>query len=51
MSFSFPKIYPILDSAIIPRVGRREFLLRLGSGLTQAGVMLLEYRNKTGSDA
>ena len=51
MSFSFPKIYPILDSAVIPQLGRREFLLRLGSGLTQSGATLLEYRNKTGSDA
>ncbi len=51
MSFSFPRIYPILDSAIIPPTGRREFLLRLGSGLTRAGAILLEYRNKAGSDA
>ncbi|HKN19870.1 MAG TPA: thiamine phosphate synthase, partial [Terracidiphilus sp.] len=51
MSFSFPKIYPILDSAVIPHVGRGEFLRRLGSELTDAGVTLLEYRNKTGSEA
>jgi thiamine-phosphate pyrophosphorylase len=51
MSFSFPKIYPILDSAVIPRAGRGEFLQRLGSELAEAGVTLLEYRNKTGIEA
>jgi thiamine-phosphate pyrophosphorylase len=51
MSFSFPKIYPILDSTVIPQVGRAEFLRRLGSELADAGVTLLEYRNKTGSEA
>jgi thiamine-phosphate pyrophosphorylase len=50
MSFSFPKIYPILDSAVIPLAGRAEFLRRLGSELGEAGVTLLEYRNKTGSE-
>jgi thiamine-phosphate pyrophosphorylase len=51
MPFSFPKIYPILDSAAIPQTGRADFLYRLGIDLTEAGVTLLEYRNKTGSDA
>lgn len=51
MTFSFPKIYPILDSAVIPQVGRAEFLRRLGGELADAGVTLLEYRNKTGSEA
>jgi thiamine-phosphate pyrophosphorylase len=51
MSFSFPKVYPILDSSVIPATGRAEFLHRLGSSLTEAGVTLLEYRNKTGADA
>ena len=51
MPFSFPKIYPILDSAVIPQVGRAEFLQRLGSELAEAGVTLLEYRNKVGSEA
>jgi thiamine-phosphate pyrophosphorylase len=51
MSFPFPKIYPILDSAMIPQVGRAEFLRRLGRELTDAGVTLLEYRNKTGPEA
>lgn len=51
MSFSFPKVYPILDAGVIPQVGRAEFLRRLGRELADAGVTLLEYRNKTGSDA
>ena len=51
MAFIFPKLYPILDSAILPATGRTEFLSRLGASLTSAGVTLLEYRNKTGSDA
>ena len=49
MSFSFPKIYPILDSSIIPAAGRAEFLRRLGGSLAEAGVTLLEYRNKPGA--
>jgi thiamine-phosphate pyrophosphorylase len=51
MQFSFPKIYPILDSGIIPAEKRSEFVRRLGFELASAGVTLLEYRNKTGSDA
>lgn len=50
MAFSFPKVYPILDSAVIPRSGRSEFLRKLGEGLADAGVTLLEYRNKSGAD-
>jgi thiamine-phosphate pyrophosphorylase len=36
---------------MIPSTGREAFLRRLGGSLTAAGVTLLEYRNKTGSDA
>jgi len=54
MGFVFPKIYPILDASFIPSAlvpeDRREFLHWLGSELAAAGVMLLEYRNKTGAD-
>jgi thiamine-phosphate pyrophosphorylase len=50
MAFLFPRIYPILDSATIPAAGREEFLRRLGSELAEAGVTLLEYRNKKGRD-
>jgi len=51
MDFSFPKIYPILDSSVIPTEGRAQFLGQLGAALKDAGVTLLEYRNKNGSDA
>jgi thiamine-phosphate pyrophosphorylase len=51
MSFSFPKIYPILDVSFIPATGRAEFLRRLGGELADAGVTLLEYRNKSGAEA
>jgi thiamine-phosphate pyrophosphorylase len=50
MQFTFPKVYPILDSSVIPATGRADFLRRLGVSLTDAGVTLMEYRNKTGSD-
>jgi thiamine-phosphate pyrophosphorylase len=51
MSYSFPKVYPILDVSFIPSTGRAEFLRRLGASLAEAGVTLLEYRNKTGAEA
>jgi thiamine-phosphate pyrophosphorylase len=50
MPFLFPKVYPILNSSIIPPAGRAEFLRRLGGSLAEAGATLLEYRNKTGAD-
>jgi len=51
MDFLFPKIYPILDSSCIPAVARAEFLKALGESLANAGVTLMEYRNKVGTDA
>ena len=51
MGFTFPKIYPILDSSFIPTADRTGFLHRLGISLTEAGVTLLEYRNKIDSDS
>ena len=51
MLFPFPKVYPILDSSVIPLLGRKEFLTKLGASLSEAGVTLLEYRNKSGSDS
>jgi thiamine-phosphate pyrophosphorylase len=50
LSFSFPKVYPILDSGVIPQAGRTEFLRRLCGELAAAGLNLLEYRNKSGSE-
>jgi thiamine-phosphate pyrophosphorylase len=51
MSHTFPRVYPILDASTLPASNRAAFLHRLGSELTDAGVTLLEYRNKSGSDA
>lgn len=51
MRFLLPKVYPILDSSYISGLGRAEFLSKLGRSLADAGVTLLEYRNKTGTDA
>jgi len=48
---SWPQVYPILDASFIPATGRAEFLRRLGGGLADAGVTLLEYRNKICSEA
>jgi len=50
MPFAFPKVYPILDASFIPSAGRAEFLHLLGLSLTDAGITLLEYRNKTGAE-
>jgi thiamine-phosphate pyrophosphorylase len=46
-----PVIYPILDVSFLPANGRASFLDQLGRSLTDAGVTMLEYRNKPGSDA
>jgi thiamine-phosphate pyrophosphorylase len=51
MAFAFPKVYPILDASRISAAGRTEFLHRLGASLVDAGVSLMEYRNKTGSES
>jgi thiamine-phosphate pyrophosphorylase len=51
MSFSISRVYPILDSSFVPVSGRAAFLDRLGRSLTDADVRLLEYRNKTATDA
>ncbi len=56
MTFSFPRIYPILDATAIdaaasPRAGRAELLRRLASEFAQTGITLLEYRNKTGNES
>src|SRR5215510_2727469 len=45
-----PSLYPILDSAFIPAENRREFLTRLSVELADAGVSLLQYRNKQDDD-
>lgn len=50
MRFVLPRIYPILDSSYIPASGRADFLRDLGASLADAGVAMLEYRNKNGSE-
>ena len=50
MGFTFPKLYPILDSSFIRAENRGDFLRGLGKSLSEVGITLLEYRNKTGSD-
>jgi thiamine-phosphate pyrophosphorylase len=51
MGFTFPRVYPILDSSFIPAADRASFLNKLGASLAEAGATLLEYRNKTGCDS
>src|SRR6202044_1132915 len=51
MPFTFPRIYPILALSAIPEINRERFLQWLGAGLTEAGVTLLEYRNKSGDES
>lgn len=50
MSWQFPILYPILDASFLPVSGRDAFLAQLVSGLTDAGVTLLQYRNKQGAE-
>lgn len=50
MAFSFPRIYPILDSSFLPQANRFAFLDALAQSLAESGVTLLEYRNKTGTE-
>ena len=49
----FPPLYPILDAAFLPReiALRHETLARLVASLAEAGVEILQYRNKTASEA
>ena len=51
-SLQLPPLYPILDASILPadRPARDSFLSELLAGLIEAGVSLLQYRNKQGSD-
>ncbi len=51
MSWKIPLVYPILDASFLPTHGRAEHLERLGRSLADAGIQLMEYRNKIGTDA
>jgi thiamine-phosphate pyrophosphorylase len=46
----FSPLYPILDSCLLRNVSRDAYLRRLGGELCDAGVTLLQYRNKSGND-
>lgn len=50
---NFPSLYPILDSSFLPPAGeaRQSFLRALIPELADAGVSMLQYRNKQGSGA
>ncbi len=49
----FPPLYPILDAAFLPQdsAPRREKLAELVASLAEAGVEILQYRNKQGNQA
>jgi thiamine-phosphate pyrophosphorylase len=48
----FPALYPILDASFLAKVEDREsFLRRLVRELAEAGVAVLQYRNKPGTEA
>jgi len=46
MSFSLPPLYPILDASLLPEFERGAYLVRVVCELEEAGVTLLQYRNK-----
>ncbi len=52
-TFSIPRLYPILDAGVLPTHpdARAVFLTRQSRELLDAGLTLLEYRNKSASDA
>jgi thiamine-phosphate pyrophosphorylase len=50
MSFVMPPLYPILDAGILLGANRSARLERLCGELMSAGVTLLQYRNKSGSE-
>ena len=51
MTFLLPAVFPILDSSVVPRIDRAAWLGRLGRSLADAGIRLIEYRNKPDTDA
>jgi thiamine-phosphate pyrophosphorylase len=46
----FSPLYPILDSSLLPERDRSAYLRKLALELLEAGVSLLQYRNKSGTD-
>jgi thiamine-phosphate pyrophosphorylase len=50
MLVQYPLLYPILDASFLPVQDKHVYLTRLVSGLVDAGVRLLQYRNKQGGE-
>jgi thiamine-phosphate pyrophosphorylase len=50
MPFSLPPLYPILDTSFLPDFERGSYLVRVVVELEEAGVTLLQYRNKQNED-
>lgn len=46
MLWKLPPLYPILDASVLPAIERGAYLVRLLCELEEAGVALLQYRNK-----
>jgi thiamine-phosphate pyrophosphorylase len=46
MVFTLPPLYPILDASLLPAFERGAYLTRVVCELEDAGVRLLQYRNK-----
>jgi thiamine-phosphate pyrophosphorylase len=51
MLSSLPPLYPILDASFLPSFERGVYLTRVVCELEDAGVTLLQYRNKQGDEA
>jgi thiamine-phosphate pyrophosphorylase len=51
MPLSIPSFYPILDTSLLPSENRKERLRQLITELADAGVSLLQYRNKQSEEA
>ena len=48
MPMQIPRLYPILDASFLPALARVAYLTRVVRELEDAGVTLLQYRNKQG---
>src|SRR5215472_11494398 len=46
MAFLLPPLYPIMDASFLPSFERGAYLMRVVCELEDAGVTLLQYRNK-----
>lgn len=51
MRWKCPPLYPILDASLLPMFERAAYLTHMVCDLENAGVTLLQYRNKLGGEA